>query len=280
MKLASFCLDHRPTYGLVRGDELYPVDAAYSARYPTLKKVLEAGDLVGLEAACMGTAVGMSAVTWLPPLPDPDKILCVGMNYKKPYPVAGVQLSTPEHPIFFARHADSFVGHEAALHQPMGSAGQSYDFEAEVVAVIGKAGRHIAVADALAHVLGYALMNEGSVRGWMTHSVHAGKNFFASGAWGPWMTVGDLSPENLELSSLVNGVQMQTAGLSEMIFDLPTLISYISQITPLAPGDLIATGSPDGTGGSRTPPVFLRPGDQVEITSPSLGHLSNPVVAG
>ena len=164
----------------------------------------------------------------------------------------------------------------------MCEAGQSYDFEGEIVAVIGKTCRHVTEDAALSHVAGYACMNEGSVRGWQKHSIHAGKNFLASGAWGPWMTTAEEAgplPE-MQLTTRVNGKVSQQASAADMIHPLPNLIAYLSQITRLNPGDVIATGSPDGTGGSRKPPAFLHPGDVIEVEVSRLGTLRNRVGIG
>jgi len=181
--------------------------------------------------------------------------------------------------VIFGRHDDTLVGHGAALEMPRGEAGRSYDFEGEIVAVIGRTCHHVTEAEALSHVAGYACMNEGSVRGWQKHSIHAGKNFLASGAWGPWLTTADEAGPvaAMTLVTRVNGIRMQQATGAEMIHPLPRLIAYLSAITRLNPGDVIATGSPDGTGGSRTPPAFLQPGDVVEVEIPTVGTLRNAV---
>jgi 2-keto-4-pentenoate hydratase/2-oxohepta-3-ene-1,7-dioic acid hydratase in catechol pathway len=165
------------------------------------------------------------------------------------------------------------------LELPSGKAAETYDFEGEIVAVIGKSGRFISKDDALKHVIGYSIMNEGSVRGWMKHSVHAGKNFHSSGSWGPWITTVDEIDDfsSLKLETHVNGKLMQSAFAGEMIFSLSELIAYISNLLPLNPGDIIATGSPNGTGGSRNPTAFLNSGDCVEVSVDRIGTLKNYV---
>jgi 2-keto-4-pentenoate hydratase/2-oxohepta-3-ene-1,7-dioic acid hydratase in catechol pathway len=183
--------------------------------------------------------------------------------------------------VIFARHTETLVGHGANLELPSGKAAETFDYEGEIVAVIGKSGRFISKGDALEHVIGYSIMNEGSVRGWMKHSVHAGKNFHASGSWGPWITTVDEIDDfsSLKLETHVNGKLMQSALAGEMIFSLSELIAYISNLLPLNPGDIIATGSPDGTGGSRNPAAFLNSGDCVEVFVDRIGTLKNHVEA-
>ena len=284
MRLASFQIDGQmgygqTGYGFVSDEGVHPVTAEFAARFPSLKSVLAADQLAVMAKQCLPVAVPLAAVTLLPPIPDPGKIICAGMNYRKPYPVAGVAPPDPNNVVIFSRHTETLVGHGAALEMPLGAAAQSYDFEGEIAVVIGKSGRHITSEDALSYVAGYAVMNEGSVRGWMKHSVHAGKNFHASGAWGPWIVTVDMVEDinDLHLQTLVNNVVMQSASAAEMIFSLPELIAYISHLLPLHAGDVIATGSPDGTGGSRTPPAFLKQGDLVQVSVSGIGQLENRV---
>lgn len=278
MKIASFLVDGRQTYGVVSTDGVHPVSQEFAARFADLRAVLTADALPDLAEACATPALDPAAVQFLPPIPAPSKILCIGLNYRKPYPVAGAVVQSDDI-VIFGRHDDTLVGHGMPLETPLGDAAQSFDFEGEIVAVIGRPCRHLTEADALNHVAGYACMNEGSVRGWQKHSVHAGKNFHASGAWGPWLTTADEAGpvEQMTLITRVNGEVMQSATGADMIHPLPKLIAYLSHITRLNPGDVIATGSPDGTGGSRTPPAFLKPGDVVEIDIPSVGTLRNHV---
>ena len=278
MRLASFFLQGEATYGMVSDAGLHPVSGDVRAAFPTLLNYLTHHPAEELASAC-DAEINADSVTWLPPIPEPGKIICAGMNYRKPYPVEGVPPPDPGNTVLFARHPETLVAHNAELEYPLGSAAETFDFEGEIVAVIGKPGRHIAADQAMQHILGYSAMNEGSVRGWMKHSVHAGKNFHASGSWGPWITTCDEAGEipEMRLETKVNGTLMQSALGSEMIFGLPELISYISELLPLKTGDIIATGSPDGTGGSRTPPAFLRPGDTVEISVSGVGTLRNRV---
>lgn len=280
MKIASFNTASGQSYGLVAADGVYPVSADFAAQFPSLRALLGAGMLEELANNCTRQSLDLSSLEFLPPVPSPSKILCVGLNYRKPYPVAGVAVQTNDI-VIFGRHDDTLVGHGTPLEMPLGDAAQSYDFEGEIVAVIGSTCRHVSEADALFFVAGYSCMNEGSVRGWQRHSIHAGKNFHASGSWGPWLTTADEAGSIgvMELITRVNGQVMQRTIGAEMIHPLPKLISYLSHITQLNPGDVIATGSPDGTGGSRTPPAFLTPGDVVEVDIPTIGTLRNHVAA-
>lgn len=278
MKIASFLLNGRQTYGMVSSDGVHPVLPEFAAHFADLRAVLTAQALLDLADACANPALDPAAMQFLPPIPVPSKILCIGLNYRKPYPVAGAVVQSDDI-VIFGRHDDTLVGHGMPLEMPVADAAQSFDFEGEIVAVIGRPCRHVTEADALSHVAGYACMNEGSVRGWQKHSVHAGKNFHASGAWGPWVTTADEAGpvEQMRLTTRVNGDVMQSATGADMIHPLPKLIAYLSHITRLNPGDVIATGSPDGTGGSRKPPAFLKPGDVVEIDIPNVGTLRNHV---
>ena len=280
MKVASCIFKGQPIYGLIKDAGFYPVLSSFASHFPHLRDVLEADAMADLDQNCANTPVALSDIVILPPIPNPRKIICVGLNYKKPYPVPGAELKS-DNIVLFGRNIDTFVGHESALKMPSGDAGDSYDFEGEIAAVIGTHCRNITADQALAHVAGYACMNEGSVRAWQKHSVYAGKNFVASGGWGPWLVTADEagSVSNMKLVARVNGKEMQSSTGAQMIHSLDKVISYISEIMPLDPGDVIATGSPDGTGGSRNPTAFLVPSDQVEVEISGIGTLRNTVKA-
>jgi 2-keto-4-pentenoate hydratase/2-oxohepta-3-ene-1,7-dioic acid hydratase in catechol pathway len=276
MKLASFIVDGRETYGAVVGETVAPVTDAFAARHPDLRAALAA---VALGALDLGAPLPLASVTFLPPIPAPSKIVCVGLNYRKPYPVDGVAPPDPDNIVLFGKERQCLVAHGAALEIPPGRAAESFDYEAEIAVVIGRPGRCIAPEDALAHVAGYTCFNDGSVRDWQRHSVHAGKNFERSGSCGPWIATADEVPDwsALRLTARLNGEVVQDALASEMIFGLPEQIAYVSHLMTLHPGDIIATGSPDGTGGSRSPKRFLRAGDVVEVTVSGVGTLVNRV---
>ena len=279
MKLVSFSQNGQEGFGIFSQSGIYPVLEKFKKEFPNLRAVIDSQKIEDFEAFCESNPIPLSEVSLLPPIPNPGKIICAGMNYRKPYPVDGVAAPDPGNVVIFARHTETLVGHGADLELPSGKASETYDFEGEIVAVIGKSGRFISKDDALKHVIGYSIMNEGSVRGWMKHSVHAGKNFHASGSWGPWITTFDEIDNfsSLRLETHINGKLMQSALAGEMIFSLSELIAYISNLLPLNPGDIIATGSPDGTGGSRNPTAFLNSGDCVEVSVDRIGTLRNHV---
>ena len=279
MKLVSFSNNGQESFGVLSNSGIHPVLEKFKKDFPDLKAVIGSQKIENFETFCDNNTIPLSKVSLLPPIPNPGKIICAGMNYRKPYPVDGVAPPDPGNVVIFARHTETLVGHGVDLELPSGKAAATYDFEGEIVAVIGKSGRFISEDDALKHVIGYSIMNEGSVRGWMKHSVHAGKNFHASGSWGPWIaTVDEIDDfSSLKLETHVNGNLMQSALAEEMIFSLSELIAYISNLLPLNSGDIIATGSPDGTGGSRNPTAFLNSGDCVEVSVDRIGTLKNYV---
>ncbi|MFJ1301640.1 fumarylacetoacetate hydrolase family protein [Pseudomonadota bacterium AL_CKDN230030165-1A_HGKHYDSX7] len=275
MKLQRFVLEGKPAWGIREGGEIRLMTACW----PDLASALAAGP-EALAAAAREPAPRLAAegLPWLPPVESCSKILCVGLNYGKHVREAGREL--PAHPSIFPRYADSFVGHDAAAWRPRVS--ERFDFEAELAVVIGRGGRHIAERDALAHVAAYTCMAENSVRDFQKHSaqVTPGKNFERSGALGPWLVTADeiADPATLHVRSYLNGEPMQDGNVSDLIFSIPALIAYISTFTPLAPGDVIATGTPEGVGATRQPPRFLRAGDVFEVDITGVGRLSHAVM--
>jgi 2-keto-4-pentenoate hydratase/2-oxohepta-3-ene-1,7-dioic acid hydratase in catechol pathway len=237
-------------------------------------RMAEAGEV----AAGRKARLALADLQLLPVIPDPSKVICVGINYVAHAAEAGRTVG--EHPVIFQRYAESLTAHGEPLMRPIVS--DQFDFEGEVAVVIGKGGDHIAEADALNHVAGYTLFNDASVRDWQfhTHQYGMGKNFRSSGALGPFLLTADEVPDPRELSleTFVNGNRMQAGSLDQLAFDIPRIISYVSQAMAWKPGDIIATGTPSGIGFKRTPPLFLRSGDVVEVRSPQLGTLSNPVI--
>ena len=279
MKLVSFSNNGQESFGVLSNSGIHPLLKKFKKDFPDLKAVIGSQKIENFETFCDNNIVPLSKVSLLPPIPNPGKIICAGMNYRKPYPVDGVAPPDPGNIVIFGRHSETLVGDGTDLERPRGEAADTFDFEGEIVAVIGKSGRFISAGEALQYVVGYSIMNEGSVRGWMKHSVHAGKNFHASGSWGPWITTVDEIDNfsSLKLQTHVNGKLMQSALAGEMIFSLSELIAYISNLLPLNPGDIIATGSPDGTGGSRNPTAFLNSCDCVEVSVDRIGTLKNYV---
>ena len=281
MKLATIRHRDQTLYGQVSGDWFYPAEAALKTRYTTLKDLITDGALTQLAAqqTRQEDGINLAHVSYLPPIPDPGKIICVGLNYRKPYPVDGVAPPNPSQIILFGKERDTLLGHQQKLETPAGPAAHSFDFEGEIAVIIGTGGRHITADDAMTHVLGYSIFNDGSVRDWQKHSIYAGKNFSGSGSWGPWITTADeiKNPATMSLTTHLNGQQMQNTTADQMIYSIAEQISYASHLYELQPGDIIATGSPDGTGGSRTPKRYLQEGDLLEIAVSGIGLLQNNI---
>lgn len=281
MNIGSFLYQGQAFYGVFHGDTVAPANTSLITQYPTLRDLLDAEKYLALkDSANLSSTILISEIIFQPPIPNPRKIICVGMNYPKPYPIDGVAPPSPEHIILFGKERETLVGHGATLETPRGTPAESFDYEGEIAVVIGKTARHVTPVQAVDHVLGYAPFNDGSVREWQKHSIYAGKNFANSGSWGPWIaTADDLPPvEDLHLTVTLNGKTMQSAYGQEMIFSLPEQIAYASSLFTLYPGDVIATGSPDGTGGSRVPKRYLRANDVLTISIQGIGTLSNAVL--
>jgi 2-keto-4-pentenoate hydratase/2-oxohepta-3-ene-1,7-dioic acid hydratase in catechol pathway len=219
-------------------------------------------------------------ISYLPPIARPGKIICIGVNYGNRNAEYRDNSDLPRYPSVFMRTAESLVGHQQPILRPPES--EQLDYEGEIVLVIGKPGRRIPRETALEHVAGLSLMNEGSVRDWLRHAkfnVTQGKNFERSGAWGPWIQTPEEIGLNraLHLTTRVNGELRQDDATDNLIFPFDYLISYLSSFMPLAPGDIIATGTPTGAGARFDPPKYLKAGDLVTIQVPELGTLENRV---
>ena len=278
MKLASFQIGGKPTWGVIEGNDALDVGALLGDRFPDLKSVIAADALsVVRDAAGKAKRIPTADITWLPVIPNPDKILCIGLNYEMHRKETG--RAEVDNPTVFGRFANSQTGHLTNIIRPKVST--HLDFEGELAIIIGKPGRYISQADAWSHIAGYACYNEGSVRDFQrhTHQFTPGKNFPETGGFGPWMMtpdeLGDVAP--LRLQTRVNGQVVQDATIDQMIFDIPRQIEYCSSFTRLEPGDVIATGTPGGVGAKRTPPLWLKPGDIVEVEINRLGVLRNGV---
>ena len=230
-------------------------------------------------AALSGAPVSVAwdEVAFAVPVDLGARMLCAGANYHKKYPLGG-NVQAPAQPVYFNKPPGTLVAHGEELVRP--SVSIQFDYEVELAVVIGRPGRHIEAADALDYVGGYSILNDGSVRDWQRHSVAAGKNFFRSGSLGPWITTADeiADPAALEVICRVNGTERQRASASEMIFSVSEIVSYLSKVMPLEPGDIIATGSPEGTGGSHDPPRWLVAGDEIAFEIPGIGVMENRVV--
>lgn len=229
-------------------------------------------------AAAGKTDYAFDSVTLDPVIPKPGKVVCVGINYVEHAHEAGRKIG--QYPVIFQRYSETLIAHGAPLVRPKAST--NFDFEAELAVVIGKGGAHIDAANAMEHVAGYTCFNDASVRDWQfhTHQYGMGKNFASTGALGPWLVTSDEIADyrNLTVTGSLNGEQLQSGQLSELAFDIPALIAYISQALPWNPGDILATGTPSGIGFKRTPPIFLQAGHVFEVSIAGIGVLSNPVV--
>ena len=281
MRLASFLHAGKPGFGAVVDGGVIDLGAAFGGRFTSLRSLLEANALDDAARLVKGRKPDLAAdaVSWLPVIPDPGKIWCCGLNYGEHVRETGNIES--EKPTFFMRFADSQVGHEQDMPRPRES--EKFDYEGEIAVVIGKGGRRIPEAQALQHIAGYACYNDGSIRDWQRHTSQwgPGKNFWRTGGFGPWMvTVDELAPGTmLTLVTRLNGQEMQRATTEMMIHPIARQIAYLSTIAPLNPGDVIVTGTPGGVGARRQPPVWMKPGDVIEIEVDRVGVLRNRIAA-
>ena len=277
MKLMSFRASGTESWGVVEGSEVSDIGAIDSA--PTsLRLALESGfDIAG--ASSDASSHQLAELHYLPVIPDPKKIICVGLNYEEHRLETGRE--AVGYPTIFTRFATSQVGHEEPLVRPAES--EQLDYEAELALVIGKTGRSIAKENAFDHVAGYACYNDGSVRDWQRHTSQftPGKNFVGTGGFGPWLVTPDeVGPlADLRIVMRLNGQTVQESTLGHMIFDIPSIIAYCSTFTLLEPGDVIVTGTPSGVGSRRDPQLWMKPGDVAEVEIDRVGLLRNPVMA-
>jgi len=252
-------------------------------RYPGDLDALVRQGHAALEAAAAtlkeGREIDLAAIKLLPPLRTPEKVICVGLNYRDHSAESGFK--QPDYPTLFSRFNSSLIGDKAPIIRPLVST--QLDFEGEMVAVIGKGGRHISHADALDHVVGYSIFNDASIRDYQFKSPQwtVGKNFDDTGAFGPVLVTADELPpgaKGLKLQTRLNGIVVQEASTSDMVFDVATLIATISEAITLKAGDVIVTGTPSGVGLGRKPPLFMKAGDVVEVEIEGIGVLTNPIV--
>ncbi len=279
MKLLSFVAEGRPSYGAVKENGVVDLGRRLEAR--TLRELLERDALAEARAVLVAAKpdYALDAIAFAPVIPDPGKIICVGLNYRDH--VAETGRTVTEKPALFARFPTSQVGHLQPIIRPRVS--EHFDYEGELALVIGKKGRHIRRADALGHVAGYSCYNEGSIRDWQRHTSQflAGKTFDRSGSFGPWLVTTDEIPDpgKLALQTRLNGETVQRTTTDLLITDVADLIVYCSTIMSLMPGDVVITGTPGGVGFKRTPPLYMKPGDTVEVEISGIGVLRNPVAA-
>jgi 2-keto-4-pentenoate hydratase/2-oxohepta-3-ene-1,7-dioic acid hydratase in catechol pathway len=275
MKLASFTLGGKAAWGPVVDGGV--IDA--TSQFPTLKAALAADGLGAVGAWAKGRKADapLDAIAFLPTVPDPGKVWCCGLNYHEHVKETGREVT--EQPTFFTRWADAQTGHGQPMLRPPESV--QFDYEGEIAVIVGRGGRRIAQADVARHVAGYACFNDGSIRDWQRHTTQfaPGKNFWRSGALGPWMVTADEIPfgTSMTLVTRLNGRELQRATTEMMIHSIAKQIAYVSTVAPLEPGDVIVTGTPGGVGAKRNPPVWMKAGDVVEIEIDRVGVLRNPI---
>jgi 2-keto-4-pentenoate hydratase/2-oxohepta-3-ene-1,7-dioic acid hydratase in catechol pathway len=280
MKLISFDYRGKSSYGAIKGDRVIDLGAHFGAALPDLKALIAANrvsEAAGVAAAETAPAMALAAVTLLPVIPNPGKIVCVGLNYADHVQETGRTVT--ESPTLFLRVAESQVAHGDDIVLPAESS--RLDYEGEIAIVIGQGGRRISEDDAWTHIAGYACYNDGSLRDWQSATPQwtAGKNFWRTGGFGPWMVTADeiAAGQVMTLVTRLNGVEMQRTTTDRLIHSIPRQIAFISTFTPLSPGDVIVTGTPGGVGAKRQPPVWMKPGDVVEVDVDAIGVLRNGV---
>ena len=282
-RLATFTVNGLQKYGAVTDSGIVDLSARYAQDYPTMREAIERGALHRLADAAENQPedFALDAITLQPPIPAPEKIICIGVNYPDRNAEYKDGQDAPKYPSMFMRTPRSFVGHNAPLIRPRAST--QLDYEGEVVLIIGKPGRHIAERDALDHIAALTLCNEGTIRDWVRHAkfnVTQGKNFDSTGSLGPWIVpyTDEAQLADIRLTTHVNGELRQDDRTSRLMFGFRYLIAYISTFTTLVPGDVIVTGTPTGAGARFDPPRFLVPGDVIEVTADGIGTLRNGVV--
>lgn len=282
MRFATVSADGESLYGAIADDGFKALSPDFP-NWRTLRDVIENDGLPALNEAAREKPVshGEGTFTYQIPIPNPEKIICVGVNFPARNEEYKDGQEAPKNMSLFVRFPRSFVGHGTPLTRPKVS--DKLDYEGEIAVVISRGGRHIRDADALDHIAALTLCNEGTLRDWVRHAkfnVTQGKNFEGSGAMGPWLVPFDDPAQILDvaLTTRVNGEVRQQDRTGRMIFPVARQIAYISTFTTLVPGDVIVTGTPTGAGARLDPPVFLQPGDEIEVEAEGIGILKNGVV--
>jgi len=278
MKLASYLSYGAETFGVVIGDGVVTLGGRLKGGYRTLRDALAAGALDEIQKVAKGARADrkLDTLRFLPVISQPAKILCAGINYRSHAAETGRDL--PEQPSMFIRFPDTLVSHEGEMIRPKVST--NFDFEGELAIVIGRGGRHIKPDRAINHIAGYTCFIDGSVRDYQKFSVTAGKNFPSTGPLGPWMVTADEIADvtRLVLTTRLNGQEMQHSGTDVLIHSVPQIVSFCSDFTQLSPGDIIATGTPEGVGQRRNPPVWMKSGDVLEVEISEIGTLRVRIV--
>jgi 2-keto-4-pentenoate hydratase/2-oxohepta-3-ene-1,7-dioic acid hydratase in catechol pathway len=279
LKLATYLHQGHAGYGIVEGDGIIDLTRRIGARFPDIRTLLAHEGLGEAKKAAAGQKADLklSEVKLLPPIPNPGKIFCIGLNYEDHR--QETRREKTEAPAVFVRFPESQVGHDQPILRPREST--KLDFEGEIAVIIGKSGRRISEKDSWDYVAGYSCYNDGSVRDWQwaTTQWTAGKNFAATGGFGPWIVTADEIPAATELTLItrLNGVEMQHTTTALLVHTIPSLIAHLSTWVPLEAGDVIVSGTPGGVGARREPPVWMKPGDVVEIEVSRVGILRNTV---
>jgi 2-keto-4-pentenoate hydratase/2-oxohepta-3-ene-1,7-dioic acid hydratase in catechol pathway len=279
MRFSSFLSGEVPGYGAVTDAVIRAVPKEFRSVYPDLKSVITAGKLAeAAEAAASGEFLDADTIRFEPVIPNPGKIIGVGMNYLAHIKEMGRE--PPKYPALFVRFPDSLVGHGQPVIRP--AASRQYDFEGELAVIIGRTGRHIRAGDAFDYVAGYACFLDGSIRDYQRHTSQfiAGKNFYHSGAFGPCLVTSDQIPDPsvLSLRTRINDEILQQGKIDDLCFKIEKLIEYVSTVCQLNPGDVIATGTPSGVGAARDPQRWLEPGDTIQVDIDGIGVLENRVI--
>jgi len=276
MRLLSFTADGKDWFGALRDDGVVTLNDKVAQ--PDLRAALAAGAMDRMRSIAQRAAPDrkLAEIKFQPVIPRPGKILCAGINYRSH--AAEMSRELPKQPSMFIRFADTLVGHCGELIRPKVS--DHFDFEGELALVIGKGGRHIAAARALEHVAGYTCFVDGSVRDYQKFSVTSGKNFPGTGPLGPWLVTSDeiADPGRLTLMTRLNGKEMQRSPTDLLIYSIPQIIAFCSDFTELSAGDVISTGTPEGVGHSRKPPLWMRAGDTLEVEITGIGVLRAHVI--
>ena len=281
-RFVSYSTDHGTGYGLYTEKGIIDLSSRHGTQWPTLREVIEAGALGKLveEASELEPNVLPGTFRYEIPIPSPEKLICVGVNFPDRNEEYKDGQAAPSNPSLFIRFPRSFTGHDQPLIRPPES--PQLDYEGEIVIVIGKGGRRIAEAEALDHIAALSLCNEGTIRDWVRHAkfnVTQGKNFDRTGSIGPWLVpfTDEAQLADIQLTTRVNGEIRQQDRTSRMIFSFRKIINYISTFTTLVPGDVIVTGTPTGAGARFDPPIWLKPGDVVEVEADGIGTLRNTI---
>jgi 2-keto-4-pentenoate hydratase/2-oxohepta-3-ene-1,7-dioic acid hydratase in catechol pathway len=278
MKLASYSVGDKAAFGLLTDMGVITLSDRLGRSYTLREALQDSGVIDEMLKLARGAEPDrrLDEIRFLPLIPDPGKVLCVGINYRSHAAEHGHAVL--EKPNIFTKFSDCLTAHQGEMICPKAST--QLDFEGELAVVIGRAGRAIPAQDALSYVAGYTCFCDGSVRDFIKTSLITGKNFPATSPLGPWMVTADEIPDpsKLTLTTRLNGVQMQHSGTDMMMHDVPALIAYCSTFTPLSPGDIIATGTPEGIGARRNPPVWMKAGDVLEVEISKIGTLRSRVV--